>query len=240
MRGPDPATTVLLGCATVVEEMLPILPEGMDHEIFDFGLHLRPGGLRSALQEAIDAREDRYDTILLGYGLCSMAVIGLRSRRATLAMPRVDDCIGAFLGGQRAYREVSRAEPGTYYLTKGWIEVGDTIYDEFLRAQERYGEERARRIFRTMLRNYRRLVYIDTGNSDQDRHREYAAMVAREFGLDFAEIRGTRTVVATLLHGPWDEEILVVPPGREITYADFQLPGEQGRPALFANSPTGV
>lgn len=220
--------------------MLPILPDGMGHQIFDFGLHLRPGGLKDALQGAIDEVEERYDTILLGYGLCSMAVVGLRSRTATLAMPRTDDCIGAFLGGQRAYREVSRAEPGSYYLTKGWIEVGDTIYDEFLRAADRYGEERARRIFRTMLRHYRRLVYIDTGNTDQDRHREYARMVAREFGLDFAEVTGTRTVVAKLLHGPWDEDVLAVPPGREIAFADFQLAGEEGRPPLFAGGPLGV
>jgi hypothetical protein len=56
-----------------------------------------------------------------------MAVIGLRANGCTLVVPRVDDCISIFLGSHGAYKQQAGAEPGTYYLTKGWIEVGDTL-----------------------------------------------------------------------------------------------------------------
>jgi hypothetical protein len=50
-----PDRTKVLACATVIEELLPLLPTGMIHETLDFGLHIRPAMLRQILQEAIDA-----------------------------------------------------------------------------------------------------------------------------------------------------------------------------------------
>lgn len=121
----DPVKTriLVIACATVIEEMLPLLPPDVGHRILDFGLHTDPPKLRKALQEAIDESKGRADTILLGYGLCSQGVIGLRANGCTLVVPRVDDCISIFLGSASAYKKQSRSEPGTYYLTKGWIEV---------------------------------------------------------------------------------------------------------------------
>ena len=118
------ASCHVLACATVMEEMLPLLPAGMSSQVLDFGLHINPPNLKHVLQEAIDAAEA--DTVILGYGFCSMAVVGLRANGCTLVVPRVDDCIAIFLGSAQAYKQQSRAEPGTYYLTKGWIEVADT------------------------------------------------------------------------------------------------------------------
>jgi len=54
-------------------------------------------------------------------------------------VPRVDDCIAIFLGSRAAYADQCHQEPGTYYLTKGWIEVGDTPFAEHERLVERYG-----------------------------------------------------------------------------------------------------
>ncbi len=73
----DNSRTLVMACATVVEEMLPHLPEGMAHQVFDFGLHVNPDKLRTTLQEAINAVDGQYDTIILGYGLCSQAIVGL-------------------------------------------------------------------------------------------------------------------------------------------------------------------
>ena len=233
----------LIGCATLVEEIQPIVPAWVDVEVFDFGLHLRPHDLRDALQAAIDAAADDHDQILLGYGLCSLAVVGLQARDCTLAMPRVDDCIGALLGGQDTYRALNRQEPGTYYLTKGWIEVGDTLLDTHQQVLEQYGAERAERIMATMLKHYRRLVYIDTGQGEQDRHRADARRVADRFGLAYEEVSGSPGLMAKLLHGPWDDDILVVEPGKTVTYTDFRtsapLAANLG-PAAPADTPTGT
>jgi len=153
----------VIACETVIEEMQPFLPEGVPHEVLDFGLHINPAELKKALQEKIDEASPKADVLLLGYGLCSMAVVGLKATTATLVIPRTDDCIAIFLGSCSAYKEQSKKEPGTYYLTKGWIEVGDTPFDEHNLLVERYGEEKAERMTRLLLKNYKRLAFINTG-----------------------------------------------------------------------------
>ena len=222
--------TKVIACATVIEEMQPYMPAGMDYEVLDFGLHLSPGNLKNKLQEAIEASSASFDTILLGYGLCSLAVIGLQAGRCTLVMPRVDDCIAIFLGSSQAYKEQAKKEPGTYYLTKGWIEVADTPFDEHERLIAQYGQERADRLMKTMLKHYTRLVYIDTGHSDKQPYVEYARKTAEKFNLRFEEIRGADTLVRKMLSGPWDQDFLVVEPGKTIAYLDFKLPADGDNP----------
>jgi hypothetical protein len=220
----DPSRTKVIACATVIEEMLPYMPAGMAYEVLDFGLHLNSGKLKATLQQAIDASCADFDTILLGYGLCSLAIVGLRAPGCTLVMPRVDDCIAVFLGSRQRYSQQARAEPGTYYLTKGWIEVADTPFDEYERMVEQYVEARARRLMAAMLKHYTRLVYIDTGHADKRPYVDYARKTADQFNLRFEELRGSNDLILRLLTGPWDEEFLVVPPGETITYLLFKQP----------------
>jgi len=212
----------VIACATVIEEMLPLLPEGVAYEVLDFGLHLTPDKLRTALQETINKAGEQFDTLILGYGLCSMAVVGLTATNCTLVVPRVDDCIAIFLGSHAAYKEQSSQEPGTYYLTKGWIEVSDTPFEEYKRMVERYGEKRARRMIQLTLKNYTRLAYIDTGQYEQERFRDYARRTAAEFDLRYEEITGSTALVKKMIFGPWDDDFVVAVPGQTITYADFR------------------
>lgn len=218
----DPTKTKIIACATVIEEMQPLLPQGMAYEVLDFGLHMIPNNLKNILQQAIDDQGDQFDTLILGYGLCSMAVVGLQTRYCTLVIPRVDDCIAIFLGSRNAYCEQAKKEPGTYYLTKGWIEVSDTPFEEHKRLVEQFGVERADRIMNAILKHYTRLAYIDTGHRNQKHYRDYARTTAKKFNLRFEEIVGSDTLIRKLLFGPWDNEILVAPPGHTIEYLDFK------------------
>jgi hypothetical protein len=220
MKPMDYSRTLVMACATVIEEMLPLLPEGMQHQIFDFGLHVNPDKLRHTLQEAVDAVSGKYETIILGYGLCSQAVIGITAN-GCLIVPRVDDCIAIFLGSRSAYSAQCRAEPGTYYLTKGWIEVGDTPFSEYDRSVQRYGKERAERIFKLMMGNYRRLALINTGQYELEKYREYARNTAEKFGLRYEEIEGSDTLVRKMLFGPWDDEFVTLEPGRTFKLDQF-------------------
>ncbi len=204
-----------------MEEMRPLLPEGVTCEVLDFGLHLSPEKLRDRLQETVDAASVEADTIVLGYGLCSMAVVGLRAPGCTLVVPRVDDCIAIFLGSQAAYRRQICQEPGTYYLTKGWIEVNDTPFAEYGRLVERYGSKHADRIMQLMLKNYTRLVFVATGHDDQEHYREYARHTAEQFGLRYEEIPGSTALIRKMLSGPWDDDFVIVRRGDTIRYADF-------------------
>jgi hypothetical protein len=211
----------VIACATVIEEMLPFLPENISSDVLDFGLHLRPGDLKKALQTKIDEASEQADVLLLGYGLCSMAVVGLHATTAHLIIPKVDDCIAIFLGSCDAYKEQARKEPGTYYLTKGWIEVGDSPFSEYQHLVEKFGEARAERMTRLMLKNYTRLGFINTGQYEIERYREYARMTAEKFGLRFEELDGSSSLVKKLVFGPWDDEFIVVVPGQTIQYIDF-------------------
>lgn len=212
---------LVMACATVIEEMLPLFPPGIRHQVFDFGLHINPEKLRAALQEAVNTAPEDVDTIILGYGMCSRGVIGLRSERSTLVVPRVDDCIAIFLGSRDAYNQQAHAEPGTYYLTKGWIEAGDTPFTEHERMVAKYGEARANRLIQAMLANYTRLALINTGKYDLEHYRDYARRTAERFGLRYEEIDGTNEVVHKMLFGPWDAGFVVVPPGEEIQLRHF-------------------
>ncbi|MFW6113799.1 MAG: DUF1638 domain-containing protein, partial [Actinomycetota bacterium] len=67
--------TRIIACATVMEELRRMdVPEEILIE-FDFGLHVFPDKLRDALQEKVDSMPGSGD-IILGYGLCSNAVVG--------------------------------------------------------------------------------------------------------------------------------------------------------------------
>ena len=214
--------TKVIACATVIEEMLLHLPPGMEYQVLDFGLHVNPEVLKRALQEAIDASATLAETILLGYGLCSQAVVGLRANGCTLVVPKVDDCIAIFLGSEEAYKAQFRAEPGTYYLTKGWIEVGDSPFAEYDGLVELYGEEKAQSLMAQILKNYTRLALINTGQYELERYRDYSRRTAERFGLRYEEIPGSDTLIKKMLHGPWDDQFIVARPGETISYLDFK------------------
>jgi len=161
----NPERSKLIACAAVIEEMLPFMPPHMSYEVLDFGLHIDPKSLKRALQNAINSSAPDIETILLGYGLCSQAVVGLRSGNRTLIIPRVDDCIAIFLGSAAEYQKQYHIVPGTYYLTRGWIESGDTPFSEYDILVKHYGEKTAQRIINKILKNYTRLVFINTGNN---------------------------------------------------------------------------
>ncbi len=224
--------TKVIACATVMEEIRPLLREGIQTQTLDFGLHSKPEALRKILQDAVNASEGLADTVVLGYGLCSLAVVGLRSRTCQLVVPRVDDCIGLFLGSQQAYREQSRRHPGTYYLTKGWIEAGDSPFHQQAELAKRHGHQRARRMAALSLNNYTRVAFIRTGEGGLGGYRAWAKRAGVEFGLRYEELEGSSRLIRKLVHGPWDDEILVVCPGREIRFEDFLPEGERNGEAV--------
>lgn len=49
-----------------------------------------------------------------------------------------------------------RIAQGTYYLTNGWIEAGDSPIAEYDSLVEQYGQEKAEWLMSRMLKNYTR------------------------------------------------------------------------------------
>ena len=203
--------------------MQELLPSDMEALTLESGLHLHPEKLQGELQAMIDKITGHTEIIILGYGLCSMGVIGLKASDSTLVIPCLDDCIALFLGSRRAYMNALSQEPGTYFLSRGWIDAGITLLDELRSMEERYGKRRAELVMRRMLQHYRRLAFIDMGYQDQERYRQFSQEAARKLNLYYQEISGTPELLRKICNGPWDDEFVVAPPGQVIRLEDFGM-----------------
>ena len=96
----------LVGCAVMNREVSTLVaqsPNIIRVWWLRQGLHNTPDLLRTEVQKTIDEIEKenesleenlRFEVVVLGYGLCSNGVIGLRSRTLPLVVPRCDDCFG--------------------------------------------------------------------------------------------------------------------------------------------------
>jgi len=214
-------TCKVIACATVIEEMLPLMPPQLSYEVLEFGLHSNPDKLRAALQTAIDAAPPHIETILLGFGLCAKAVAGLKTGSRTIIIPKADDCITIFLGSANRYQQQQRNEPGTLYMTKGWIEAGTPLDEQREIMAKKYGEQKAEMLFKKMLQGYKRLAFINTGNYELESYRKRSQEIAQRLELRYEEIQGNNSLVTKLLSGAWDEEFVVAPPGHTVALTDF-------------------
>jgi hypothetical protein len=218
---PEKLRTKIIACQTVGEELKPLLPGDFDMEMLKYGLHNDPKRLHVQLQAAIDNTGTEYETILIGYGMCANAIVGIKSRGFTLVIPKADDCITLYLGSREEYLRQFNQAPGTFYLTKGWIECGEDPYTEYCAMREKYGHEKAYRITKRYIINYTRLALIDSGNFNSEAYRKYAKMVADHFGLIYEEIPGSRDFLERFVQGEWEKDFVVVHPGGMVQYEMF-------------------
>ena len=231
--------TKILACAVVIEELRSQLSEGIDYETLDFGLHRSPEQLRTKLQEYIDESAE-YENIVLAYGLCGMAIAGLKSDTSNLIVPRVDDCIAIFLGSRDAYLKEQREHPGSLFLSKGWIDgrIDDTspIIQIFERLSEKYGIQRAKRMMQVYeekqpLRHYKRLAFISTSTeTNLDEFKTIARERANRLGLHYDEISGSTALIEKIACGSWDENFIVKMPGQSISVEDFWIDADKESP----------
>ena len=85
----------------------------VDLELLTQGHHDTPATGREAIQDRINAvPADKYDAIVLGYGLCSNILVGLTTRHTRLVIPRAHDCITFFLGSKARYQQCFADHPG--------------------------------------------------------------------------------------------------------------------------------
>ncbi len=210
-------------------------------------LHNTPDLMNKKLQEAIDSVDDKYDKILLGYGLCSNGVVGLVSQKHEILIPKVDDCISLFLGSKKRYLEEFQKDSATYYLCRGWIEYGgdpyrgylvwtdqeDKIPAEWIRSKHIYGQSQkydramADFLFVEMMKNYKQVTLIDNDDLEEI-HKKYAqdmvdfmsTMLGRQIKLKV--IKGSSEFLRKLVKYEYDDvNFLKIKPGQKIKQSDF-------------------
>ena len=215
-------SVVLIACKVFQNLIEPYLPEHTSRITFlDYGLHKVPKQLKEAVQEQIDGIETP-SLVVLGYGLCGNGLDGIRAGVHTLLIPRTDDCIAILLGSYAAYLNEFIINPGTYYLSKGWLESGSNPLQEYQDYVEKYGAKKASYVMDTMYKNYSRLAFVAHQQADLDCHRKTALEVAaycERWGMCYQEILGSDRYIrrlgetAMLLASAEDDFIVILPGG---------------------------
>jgi hypothetical protein len=202
------------------------------------GLHDNSDTLRGRLQDAIDAADpDRFDALLLGYGLCNNSLAGVRAGRVPLVVPRAHDCITLLLGSKERYAKLFGECPGTYWFSSGWVECRERRGERFDPRQNsglgpdyrgadfselaaRYGEDNAKYLAEFMGHwedHYTRGVLI---RFDFDRRLgldEEVRRLCAEKGWSYAEEPGDLSLLQAGLDDEWDAaRFLTLAPGQAV------------------------
>jgi hypothetical protein len=221
---------VVIACQVLQSMLEQLLPDDLAKQVtfMDYGLHRVPSKMTWTLQDAIDSLAEP-SLVVLGYGLCGNGLDGINAGVHTLLVPRTDDCIAILLGSRQAYVREFEAVPGTYYLSKGWLESGSHPLKEYEEYVEKYGPAEAEWIMDQQYQHYERLVLVTHSEAEMQTYRSQAQKVARyceRWDMRYQEILGSDDYVRRLVEvaaalDRADGDFLVIPPGGEISQNQF-------------------
>jgi hypothetical protein len=221
---------VIIACRVLEEMFEAMIPEDLSSHVtyMDYGLHRLPSKMTQALQAELDQIKEP-SLVILGYGLCGNGLDGLSTRSHTLLIPRTDDCIAILLGSYEAYKREFQSVPGTFYLSKGWLESGSDPLKEYEEIRAKYGDEEADWMMDLQYKNYKRLCMVAHTQEDLERYRPQALEVAqycKRWGFRYEEILGSSAYVRHLLEvaadpSRADGDFVVVPPGGKVSQRLF-------------------
>ncbi len=211
-------------------------PHVVDVEFTELGEHVHSATLRQTIQAKIDAAENcgkPYEAILLLFGICGNAGIGLTARKTKLVMPRAHDCCTILLGSRRKFQENFQDNPSTPFGSSGYVERGDYFMrvddgeshvhygDAFAAYVQQYGEENAKYIWEQMHPPGtddcgNKAVFIDLPETAHLGHAEHFRQQAEAAGKQYVRLEGSIRLIRDLIFGNWNEQdFLIVPPGQQ-------------------------
>lgn len=221
---------VIIACKVFQDLLERFLPDDLTNQItfLDYGLHVFPKKLKLTVQDAVDSVQTP-SLIVLGYGLCGNGLNGIKAGKHTLLIPRTDDCIAILLGSYQAYWQKFNNAPGTYWLSKGWLESGSNPLSEYRTYVETYGEDDAKWLMDRQYQHYRHLTLVAHNQEDLEQYRAQAREVAdycEQWGMSYSELLGSDAYLRRLVDVAQDlskagDDFLVVPPGDELKQNQF-------------------
>jgi hypothetical protein len=213
----------------------------VDLEFLPQGYHDNPASGRDQIQKQIDAvARDRYDAIVLGYGLCGKILAGLKCSFTRLVIPRAHDCITLFLGSNKRYQKCFSERPSTYYFTSGWLECAArqesksmtwggaaspansvanlrATYEHWVQT---YGEDQANYLVEELSRWTETYTHGCLLEFDFQKPLDLPAKVqqiCQDKGWTYDHVPGDLSLLQAMLDGPWPEtDFLVVQPGQKV------------------------
>lgn len=218
-------------CVAVAES-----PHVIDVEFTELGEHIHSATLRGRLQglvDAADAAPTPYEGVLLLFGICGNATVGLEARRAPLVVPRAHDCCTILLGSRARFREHFGDNPSMPFSSSGYMERGEYYLrveegdgkvhygDAYAAYVEQYGEENAKYIWETMHPAHPELeskaFFIDVPETAHLGHAAAFRARAEADGKTCVCLPGDLRLVRDLAAGRWGaDDFLVVPPGHRV------------------------
>jgi len=213
---------LVIACRVLKNELLAVDAPGVRFEFLEQGLHRTPNKMPQAIQEIIHQAGDDIDYIMLGYGTCGTGIVGVKAEKQPVVIPKAHDCISFWLGSPENHRKEHAKAPGTYYLTRGWIEEAKSPLASFEEYTERYGRETAEWVIGEEYKNYTRVALVDTGIGDPADYREHARANAQFLRLAYEEIKGSLALFEKMVKGEWKaDEFIILQPGEEVTQKTF-------------------
>lgn len=234
----------LIACSVMQREFASLAahcPNTIDISNIRQQYHEVPVNLTKALQEEIDRIDNNTDShtndltrrnldaILLGYGLCSNAIVGLKSKKYKIVVPRAHDCATLVMGSKEAYQQYFETYKGSYFYTRGWYELGAFTLDDEGRLEEirrfymeKYQDEEIvdelMELELDMMKNYKYITYVRWPGLSNEESYIWAKQMCEGHGWIFNEMEGSDSLLKDMLWGNWDpDKFLVLEPGQTLT-----------------------
>lgn len=177
-------------------------------------LHNCPCKLHKRIQDVIHAHQD-VDEILLSYGLCGNATLGLVSEKTKLIMPAFDDCICQFLYKQSGCKQMYTApKKGCFYLTREWTIGNQGIVQQCEDIYAKYGKADGQAIIDEIYADYHTIVLLKTGAYDVDKIFEYVNKAMKYTGMCVKIQNANTEILENLIKGDYKRMVVNLQPGQ--------------------------